>query len=97
MLAGCAPGTANIQPVISPESDSALSTADVYYTCRDRALLMLNDAVSRYLTLPRWKSGDRPQVSQEVNHAFDYLSHCERLLAATLINEETKRKLEPKY
>lgn len=89
------PETKVVAEVIT--AGEGMTTLEAYNTCRDRAVLMLNDSVERYLNLSEWQSGNRPQLAMEVNMGFDSLRNCEALLAATLINEETKRKLSPDF
>lgn len=86
-----------IYTAVIPKSDERLSTEDMFYSCRASAARLVEDTISRTLSIPYNEFGPHYQSMQVVSQAFDKFHKCEVLLAATFVNDENKQKIKPAY
>ena len=74
-----------------------ISTDEMYYGCRAKAKVAIDDTLTRLLAVPTDNYGESFQVFQNLGNAFGLLHGCEVLMAATLVNEESRQKITPKF
>lgn len=82
--------------VASTNPGVKMTTDEMYMGCRQKARLFIDDTLTRILSTDT-HDDMYVQLTQNINGAFGALHGCEVLLAATLVNEESRQKINPEF
>ena len=82
--------------VASTNPGKKMTTDEMYMGCRQKARLFIDDTLTRILSTDT-DDDMYVQLTQNINGAFGALHGCEVLLSATLVNEESRQKINPQF